>query len=564
MEDRAHPEPTPATVKVLYGRALRCARPDCPRPLYKQDNDTGELVLNSRVAHIRARRPGGPRWKQMDAEDNRGPANLLLLCIEHSYEVDDRPDAHPADLLREWKQAQLDEYERVQRGWAISDTDAGRVLEASSSADRAHAGAVVGVVRAAERLALTARRSRQGPAARAAAWRGARERARSHASGWDQDGNAVHAEPSRAETEQLEAALVGALADAVRALVPPADEAKVELAAARASRPSVSPWSEWVGRCVDAVLGAASTWPAAPDLHDDDRLDAALRALADSVDALASAWRGEPAADPPAPPPVAPERSEAAADPLQAHKDLLDRARPYSRVSHRPYDPGLRTLLAYAAQDAASLPTVLATLGFDLQTTCRLAAAVAGNADPEQLALTVEQDKYRRPLCAATTLIEATRELADRRGLPALAEQARAAIEVLFETTDWSDPSAWEGNDSNGAAVFWTASRALSPERVRERLAQALHDQPGVVLPLVTACAGWIEHHDNHDWRTVGLSRGYNSLAPWFPAGAVVAAAALAAPGVAPATGRPDGPGDGSNPEALVAQVLRLAAAAAP
>jgi len=373
----------------------------------------------------------------------------------------------------------------------------------------------------------------------------------------------VHAEPSRTETDQLEAALRAALTDATRALLPLADEAKVELAAARASRPSIAPWSEWVARCIDAVLCAASTWPAAPNLHDDDRLDAAQLALSDSVDALASVWRGEPAAAPPAPPPPS-DRTEAAVDPLQAYKDLLDRARPYSRVSHRPYDPELRALLADAAQDAASLPTVLSTLGFDLTTTSRLAAAVAGNADPEQLALTVEQDQQRRPLCAATTLLEATRELADRRGLAGLSEQARAAVEELFETTDWSDASAWDGNDTNGAAVFRASSRSLSPERVRHRLAQALGDRPGVVLPLVTACAGWTEHHDNQDWRTLGFSRSYDSLPPWFPADAVVAAASLAAPEVAPATDRADDTGDGNSAEALLAQVLRLAAAAAP
>ncbi len=191
-------------MKALYARALRCARPDCQRPLYKQDNETGDLVLNSRVAHIHARRPGGPRWIEMTAEENRGGGNLLLLCIEHSYEVDDLSDRYTANLLREWKQAQLDEYERVQRNWTLSDADAGRVLEASSpAAAQQHAGAVVGAVRAAERLALAARSARAGSPARAAAWRAARARTRATFIAWDQDGNPVYAEPSRLETEQL-------------------------------------------------------------------------------------------------------------------------------------------------------------------------------------------------------------------------------------------------------------------------------------------------------------------------------------------------------------------------
>ena len=234
----AHPEPTPATVKRLYARAFRCARPDCSRPLYKQDNDTGDLALNSRVAHIHARRPGGPRWIEMHPEDNRADANLLLLCIEHSYEVDELPDLYPAELLREWKQAQLDEHEQAQRGWPLTDADAGRVLEASSRAvDHHHAGAVLGAVRAAERLALAARGARRGPAAQAAAWRAGRARVRNAFTAWDKDGNALHAEPSRHETEQHKAALLAALEEAVEALAPLANESKVELAAVGRAAP---------------------------------------------------------------------------------------------------------------------------------------------------------------------------------------------------------------------------------------------------------------------------------------------------------------------------------------
>ena len=192
----AHPEPTAATVKGLYAHAFRCAKPDCSRPLYKQDNETGERTLNSRVAHIHARRPGGPRWIDMPSEENRADANLVLLCIEHSYEVDDLPDHYPAELLRLWKQAQLDEYEQARRGWPLTDTEAGRVLEASAQASEYHyAGAVLDAVRAVERFALASSRARVEPAAAAAAWRAARARARGSFTAWDQDGNPVYADP---------------------------------------------------------------------------------------------------------------------------------------------------------------------------------------------------------------------------------------------------------------------------------------------------------------------------------------------------------------------------------
>ena len=38
----------------------------------------------------------------MTSEENRHPSNLLLLCIEHSYEVDERPELFPAEALGIW------------------------------------------------------------------------------------------------------------------------------------------------------------------------------------------------------------------------------------------------------------------------------------------------------------------------------------------------------------------------------------------------------------------------------------------------------------------------------
>ena len=59
-----HKKPLPATVRQLYGTAFRCGKPDCGRPLYKLNDETGEVVLNSHVAHLCARSEGGPRWNQ--------------------------------------------------------------------------------------------------------------------------------------------------------------------------------------------------------------------------------------------------------------------------------------------------------------------------------------------------------------------------------------------------------------------------------------------------------------------------------------------------------------------
>ena len=95
-----HPEPTEATVKQLYATALTCGRPCCMQALYRV-SETGARVLNSRVAHIHARRENGPRWNPaMTGEENRGYDNLIVLCLEDASEIDDTPEHFPAEMLR--------------------------------------------------------------------------------------------------------------------------------------------------------------------------------------------------------------------------------------------------------------------------------------------------------------------------------------------------------------------------------------------------------------------------------------------------------------------------------
>ncbi len=134
-----HPHPTEATVKYLYAHAFRCAYPGCPRWLYRQDEQTGARILNSRVCHINARREGGPRWDENQSpEDNRSEQNLILMCVEHASTIDDLEtrSAYPPGLLLEWKAKQFEEFDRLKQGWAIDQgmaQDALRASEANAS-----------------------------------------------------------------------------------------------------------------------------------------------------------------------------------------------------------------------------------------------------------------------------------------------------------------------------------------------------------------------------------------------------------------------------------------------
>jgi len=146
VRDRAeHREPTDSTVKELYATALRCGLPGCMQTLYRF-SETGDRVLNSRVAHIHARREGGPRWNPaMTEQDNRGYDNLILLCIEHSDEIDKIPDRYPPEMLRDWKRVQVKTQEQAARQLpSLTDEEAADVRCVSFSMED-----LAGAIRAA-------------------------------------------------------------------------------------------------------------------------------------------------------------------------------------------------------------------------------------------------------------------------------------------------------------------------------------------------------------------------------------------------------------------------------
>lgn len=132
-----HPPPTDATAKQLYAMAIACAVPDCGAPLYRTEFDPP--ALNSRIAHICARREGGPRWDAgMGPDENRSAGNLVVLCLFHADLVDQRGlvAQYPVEMLREWKSAHIAAYKRAveadrEAGWQLTDDQAAEVVEES-------------------------------------------------------------------------------------------------------------------------------------------------------------------------------------------------------------------------------------------------------------------------------------------------------------------------------------------------------------------------------------------------------------------------------------------------
>lgn len=134
MRGIEHRVPTDATVKLLYAHAIACAYPDCPEPLYREDELAGTWTLNSRVCHICARREGGPRWESSQSEgDNRSEGNLVLMCLKHASWIDEPGslETYPTTLLRTWKQAQVADHRSRNGGWPLTTSMANAAIEAS-------------------------------------------------------------------------------------------------------------------------------------------------------------------------------------------------------------------------------------------------------------------------------------------------------------------------------------------------------------------------------------------------------------------------------------------------
>jgi TIR domain len=376
------------------------------------------------------------------------------------------------------------------------------------------------LVRRVEALRLVAERTRGGPRSWSRRWQQLRQQTRRSFIAWDDDGNAVYPEPSEMDLRPIREGIRSALDAALDEVTPAAEAARIELAAVRATRTQVAPWCDALDRAITQVIDTASTWTVGPGPEADTAFDTALADLQQSVTDLVRASRGEQV-DMPEPPQVVSEHKDV--DPLAEHRDLLDQARPFSRVSHRPYDPELRERVAEATRQAAAMPPTLHFLSIDLDTTARLAVAVAGNASEDEQLDLVERDRQRLPICAAAALLQAATLPGDGQNGPATA--AREQLRRLFRETDWSNATSWVGNDVNGRLMMQAFARVTSDEEVRARLAQVLEADPDLLAPLVVSCAGWIEEHDTQTG-LVRFDRVYDEPPPWLPIEAIKALAA--------------------------------------
>jgi len=105
--ERGHiPAATQAALWVLSNG--RCYAPGCPVPVVVEVR-RGVYKKNAMIAHIYGVAPNAPRYRAgLPAAQRDAFSNLLLLCLAHHGEVDDRKTGeqlYPPEKLRDWKTA---------------------------------------------------------------------------------------------------------------------------------------------------------------------------------------------------------------------------------------------------------------------------------------------------------------------------------------------------------------------------------------------------------------------------------------------------------------------------
>lgn len=523
-----YPEPTKATVKQLYGSAFRCAEPNCNRPLYRVHDESGDLILNSRVAHIHGRRLNGPRWIEMDPEANRAAANLLLLCIVHSYEVDDvtLEGTYTAELLREWKADQLAEYQRIQRSWPINDVEAGAVAVASFGGEHVHIALRVEFARVVGTILAVSRRARSEAAAEIEAWRGTWDTVNASMVAYGADGERLTVEPSRQESDAHRARVREALERAGHAVAGPVDELRALIAAATTERAELSPWLTHLSRAVSAVEDAAQRWPEPPPFSDDRKFEDAIGGLERAVRDLIRRWKGDTTVPvPPEPEPVTEPAASEYERQLREHDELLERARPHARVDHLQPDLDLFAALCDSLAFAVELPSIVSHLSRGLDATAALTAATIKNADDTVWHAAIDSCTSIEPLAAGVYLARQIAIAARDNGYEAIGEAARACAATLLSTADWVSATTWTANTARVRSLLSMAASELGNGVVSMWISDAL-DRNSEILPYVLlGCAEVTEERDSRDFnRILGIRYNYTEVPPWFPVDAVATA----------------------------------------
>ncbi len=522
-------DPTPATVKKLYGSAFRCGKPGCGELLFKASESGSGRVRNSTVSHIHAAVEGGPRpLIPFDCETVKQFDNLLLLCLPPGAEIDAHEEDFPVELLRSWKAAQVRDSDSLGQNWRITDEEA---VDAVSVLLTFGVGQAIVLSRTWSRLRQESFDSLASARAVETEWERHREKVARSLNAWDSDGNLLRAEPSRNDRREAEARLKSSLATSSLRLKPLARELGVEIDASRALLARIealdNEYAELHERVAD-VERAASEYPSS--------LEEAVLNLDKGVNWLCGYLTDGRTVDLPIHQPVA-----TAVDERQLVEkylfELAERCGPFLRVRTRPFEVDLFAEVlevATAARDVPETPHQMMR-GAALSGLCGRAAAILRSSTKDELEATLRERLPDLPLVVRVELLRSIwQDSEDRPDVQAWTESLlRSATEDVIASLCL--PTFWEENGPHGATLLGLASYFdLEPDVA---LAKCLADDSALVESVLPAIASYSDslHSETKEWLGTSSRFRPGSLSAGVPSEAVARAIQARWPGVSPA-----------------------------
>lgn len=95
------------TLRLLYAHSGNCcAYEGCHNPIFEDDG-----TLTGECCHIESYSPEGPRYNELQTDEERnGYDNLMLMCSRHHKIIDNHPEQYPVERLKATKKAHEDRY----------------------------------------------------------------------------------------------------------------------------------------------------------------------------------------------------------------------------------------------------------------------------------------------------------------------------------------------------------------------------------------------------------------------------------------------------------------------
>ncbi|GAB2863251.1 hypothetical protein [Nocardioides pacificus] len=480
---------------------------------------TGDLTLNSTVAHIHARRENGPRWNaSMSEEDNRSESNLILLCLEHSSEVDDVPDEYPAEQIQAWKVTIRDEYDRFHQSWTITEDQVAEVFAASFSMREfarttVESTSVAACVRLAATLMETVITARRPAHLVSAGWEALRRRTNDGFFAYDDRGERVFAQPPEIERRRFTDDMVAALTAVRDQLEPTVQSLAAELRTLKATNAELADWADWVEREARDLLTEATRASL------DEVADVDMSGLSAAIDALSAKWRGDSAAIPPEPEPVPSEEVDEAAKVRAMLRGVAQATAPWRRVNTREYDESLYDALVAGLPYAATFPPIVSNMPLTLDALADGAASVLRNADDEVWERRIGEAHEQEPCAVAVLLLQHLSVLATDSGRETAAERAVELMNLRLHDQVWTGEQPWVDNVMHVRELLDATVPLVGINEIRDQVSTVLQSLAPIVV--LEAIANWREESSlfgSFDFNSPGVAVPVVSQLPdWLP-----------------------------------------------